>query len=1353
MSGLEFELTFNADELKKLDLPVEIRKPNMVLVQRARSSERVELEPGTYYVGIKMPAGPESWSQVTVPGEGYERIRLGPESGQTPASQTEELQEYFTPSYVPPPSKELSYLEIIGGAALVALVSAVIAYLITGSELTTTLSALAGGALVVALSPKVLRPGYTAVKQYTHDVKLRQFSGNVLTGECKLDENSSLFSEQIPLTNELIEIDFEGKNQGQIIQLLQTGEKPLNVILPAWQERGCRIVLKRQPDARYSLEVHLKHAEAELLLRYWEQGYWQLAANVSDSIAVSAEQLLHDKLQHPISAAIGSYALLRLGALERLHDWSENLMNRFTWLPDGAAVRGEHLARLGKHHEALQAFCQLRERGLPYLSDGLSYAVERLRHYQSVGKKRFSEDDLQKCAATLALLEPFSYFTDFSKLLTTFTGLDPSKPDDKSLGAPPMTYPQVVDLVAPPSQIRIYEKPVAWLLGKQLLGGIKGMLLYTAYGAKLDPRDWMTPTVENFATPEAEAKSEFWFDYMSDVGDGTKAMYGIAYLALSNLWTKLDASSTQLPQERADLEVSTRQEGRTFRLPRGEFLFIGGDTAYHASDYLSLVNRIQRPFNYAYVDLKSQNLISDDEPRRPVFGIPGNHDYYDQIDGFRRQFRKPTREEGPLPPKRSGGNFAQLTLAGFRRVQEASYVALRLPFDWWLWGLDTESVSDRREQHLDRRQEHFFKNLSKDGNKFKAPDKLILATSAPSTVFGQIAGEDNQRTSKPLKSIGISRPFLPKNSDLSTSGDAELKTGQCRLDLSGDVHHYARYWGPKSDTVPRKHNTAPQPSANSYASVVSGAGGAFHHPSTTYDNEICEQVLYPPEDVSRKAVADRLFKFWNVLHGGYVWLAGLIIAFTIYFGVTVPKSSREFISNFGILNTLRLTEWERIGPTILQLDDVSPCAPIQPFSLWTRLGVVSGEWRPTSCTPANPGYFFPEVSTWPPDLIVGQIFIFVSLAAALTLFGLSVFSKWIFDDNASPFEKKTPNTKLVPIVAGIALLTIVGLLTVQPYRDHITPFVSSLIVLYSIVVAITAIAVNMRYSEYVFRKSFVPAIDTGLSASVSSFIDEYFPWALWVLAIMAVSFGLWFFGKNNLPSYLISDIVFFVVLVGATVGIILLSFLASGALSRQNKIVRFVGKLLIGVWHLLLQLLVPFVLVKLGSWVDWGLAAILLVLPIPLARYLLSKNSRAGLSVLWLLYGAVMLTLPYITGMFLPLPPVFTGITGWTALVPALFAGAFGAILCCLWTGWYFAICFAFNGHNNEVGGAARIEEFKEFIRFRLTPEGLTGYVIALNNVSIVGELDRNGRIMDGSDLQPKLIDVFHLTPKPAAPK
>ena len=89
----------------------------------------------------------------------------------------------------------------------------------------------------------------------------------------------------------------------------------------------------------------------------------------------------------------------------------------------------------------------------------------------------------------------------------------------------------------------------------------------------------------------------------------------------------------------------------------------------------------------------------------------------------------------------------------------------------------------------------------------------------------------------------------------------------------------------------------------------------------------------------------------------------------------------------------------------------------------------------------------------------------------------------------------------------------------------------------------------------------------------------------------------------------------------------------------------------------------------------------------------------------------------------------------------------------CLSFGWYLGVCSVLNGHNNEIGGAARIESFKQFIRFRLTEQGLTGYVIAIDDVSIIGKEkktdDGKTRQMDGADLKPRLVDVFHLRVKP----
>jgi hypothetical protein len=751
---------------------------------------------------------------------------------------------------------------------------------------------------------------------------------------------------------------------------------------------------------------------------------------------------------------------------------------------------------------------------------------------------------------------------------------------------------------------------------------------------------------------------------------------------------------------------------------------------------MTLVNRIQHPFAYAFLDLVKGGMIAPDEPRRPIFGIPGNHDYYDQVDGFRRQFRKPIRPEGPLPPGRSDSNNAQLTIAGFKREQEASYVSLRLPFGWWMWGLDIEPGL------IDLRQRHFLRSLGQPNDEqFKPPDKLIVATSAPSTVFGRAASEDETIT-KSLQSLGVSKPFLPdKNADgkpdFQNTGDMKLQAGQCRLDLSGDVHHYARYWGPANASVPRQHSTAPRPTSEHYASVVSGSGGAFHHPSTTYNNEICEQVLYPSVAKSCAAVSDQLFKFWTVMSGGYVWLAGFVIAFVLYFGAAVPQSSRQFISNIGFLQDAGLVTPEQLAPTIVKLGDTRPCDNVKPFALWTSLGLVAPEWHPPAgCTLERPSYFFPHVHLWPRDLIMGQVFIWASAIAIVLTFVLTVFTKKIFDDK-NPYEQGTdPNRKLWPMVIGTALLVIIGLASIYPYQHHITPYISSLLVLYAAFAALTALVLNVRYSEYLFKKSFV----------TSRRGDWLLQWGCWVIAIIVLGCGLWFFGQNSLPAYLVSDLVFTIIFLLAILGILLLPFKAAGdLLYTKPKWLQITGKVLIGVWHLILQLFVPYVLIRTGSVLAWAIAIVLLVLPIPIARRLLQRNRGVGLYVLWLVYGALMLMTPWLVYRISGQPAVFYNWVGWIGLIPALLAGLAGAVICCLWTGWYFAVCFAFNGHNNEVGGAARIENFKEFIRFKLTRDGLTGYVIAVDDVSVINTVDDKGRIRDGNDLQVKLIDVFHL--------
>jgi hypothetical protein len=86
--------------------------------------------------------------------------------------------------------------------------------------------------------------------------------------------------------------------------------------------------------------------------------------------------------------------------------------------------------------------------------------------------------------------------------------------------------------------------------------------------------------------------------------------------------------------------------------------------------------------------------------------------------------------------------------------------------------------------------------------------------------------------------------------------------------------------------------------------------------------------------------------------------------------------------------------------------------------------------------------------------------------------------------------------------------------------------------------------------------------------------------------------------------------------------------------------------------------------------------------------------------------------------------PLAFGYFFLAALVPAFLGPAY--------FGWYLAIAGLLDGHNNEVGGAARITAHRELIRFHIDTEGaLTGYVIAV---------EQEGTPARGIDAQNRLI-------------
>jgi hypothetical protein len=391
--------------------------------------------------------------------------------------------------------------------------------------------------------------------------------------------------------------------------------------------------------------------------------------------------------------------------------------------------------------------------------------------------------------------------------------------------------------------------------------------------------------------------------------------------------------------------------------------------------------------------------------------------------------------------------------------------------------------------------------------------------------------------------------------------------------------------------------------------------------------------------------------------------------------------------------------------------------------------------------------------------LVGEFLILFSLGATIATFFLSnsLFGPKDKDPKkraAAKVATPNPNKKLWGIVPPIAIAVLLGMRTVERYRDHVTPFVSSLLVLFTIIIAVGAIVLTIRYNDYLFQK--------GHDAYVTK-RDRFWPWALPILGVLVFAAGLSSFGRNNLPALLVTDILFTLVFVGVLVALIFLPVTSiSGELfyTLRPKLVGIVGKFLIGFWHAVLQLFVPFMLIRRGTYLTWAAASVLVMLPIPLAANFFKNNRRVALTISWILYGGLMLALPWLTSQPLKislfnLGPHFADPSwfgGW-GLWPSFLAGVVGAVMSCLSFGWYLGVCSVLNGHNNEIGGAARIESFKQFIRFRLTEQGLTGYVIAIDDVSIIGKEkktdDGKTRQMDGADLKPRLVDVFHLGVKP----
>ena len=176
---------------------------------------------------------------------------------------------------------------------------------------------------------------------------------------------------------------------------------------------------------------------------------------------------------------------------------------------------------------------------------------------------------------------------------------------------------------------------IRWFGTTALVGHLRHLVAVAAASQQLDLRDWMRPEAavqlldrvsRVLGAPEAGGSlaerlgREVWIDFVADTGDDYDLSAAVGRMLFSEY--TLDGEDAR-------------------RLPRGDVLICGGDIAYPLSSGKELERRLLGPWNAV---LRER---APDGRGRVLLGIPGNHDWYDGLDGFGRLFRRSPLEDLP----------------------------------------------------------------------------------------------------------------------------------------------------------------------------------------------------------------------------------------------------------------------------------------------------------------------------------------------------------------------------------------------------------------------------------------------------------------------------------------------------------------------------------------------------------------------------------------------------------------------------------------------------------------------------------------------------------------------------------
>jgi hypothetical protein len=459
---------------------------------------------------------------------------------------------------------------------------------------------------------------------------------------------------------------------------------------------------------------------------------------------------------------------------------------------------------------------------------------------------------------------------------------------------------------------RDYPRAIAWLGFSSFWAHLWHLAASVIATEDIDARDWMSAQTSEALTDAVASLlgagdsgaslterlgRDLWIDFVADTGDDGSVSEAVADMIFRRY---------RLPDDDGLIVA-----------PRGDVLLFGGDTAYPVATELELHNRVCVPFNRVLRPRQDGRM-------RALLGIPGNHDWYDGLDGFARMFRarRGSVDRASTMPDESidrGGQILHLVrwveafrvghyiakrpalpLYGYVPVQSASYFALRLAPALDVWGVD------RQLRTVDYTQRSFF--LAERDR--AAQHGILLVLADP--LFHMLEPHDIGFTT--LRSL-----------ELSLEDDAPLV-------LTGDLHHYCRQ------------------RIGDALHVIAGGGGAFLHPARLRRSGIAAPDAEFPGPKASAALA--LEVPWQIAFGrsGFVVHAAVLVLYTPLFFLLATGHSIALacigVAVVGALSAGLVGGWRkrrRRGIALLALGcgAVVAALPLASQALVARLGLAS----------------------------------------------------------------------------------------------------------------------------------------------------------------------------------------------------------------------------------------------------------------------------------------------------------------------------------------------------------------------------------------------------------------------------